>query len=70
MGDLLYSFNNPCVMDIKMGTRTFLETEVSNTTARKDLYEKMIKVDKCAPSIEENEAKALLNYGIWTSVTI
>lgn len=41
MQDLLYDFTNPCVMDIKMGTRTFLESEVSNTKARKDLYEKV-----------------------------
>ncbi|XP_064091009.1 inositol-trisphosphate 3-kinase homolog isoform X1 [Macrobrachium nipponense] len=59
MADLLYSFNNPCVMDIKMGTRTFLETEVSNTTARHDLYEKMIKVDASAPSSKESEEKAV-----------
>lgn len=59
MADLLYSFHNPCVMDIKMGTRTFLETEVSNTTARHDLYEKMIKVDASAPSIQEHEAQAV-----------
>ncbi|XP_068205108.1 inositol-trisphosphate 3-kinase homolog isoform X2 [Palaemon carinicauda] len=59
MGDLLYSFHNPCVMDIKMGTRTFLETEVSNTTARHDLYEKMIKVDASAPTSKEKEEKAV-----------
>ena len=41
MRDLLYDFHNPCVMDIKMGTRTFLESEVSNTKARADLYEKV-----------------------------
>ncbi|KAK4326925.1 hypothetical protein Pmani_002580 [Petrolisthes manimaculis] len=59
MQDLLYDFTNPCVMDIKMGTRTFLESEVSNTKARKDLYEKMIKVDASAPTPEEHEAKAV-----------
>ncbi|KAK8729339.1 hypothetical protein OTU49_008773 [Cherax quadricarinatus] len=59
MRDLLYDFHNPCVMDIKMGTRTFLEFEVSNTKARKDLYEKMIKVDGKAPTPEEHEAKAV-----------
>ncbi|XP_042216571.1 inositol-trisphosphate 3-kinase homolog isoform X2 [Homarus americanus] len=59
MRDLLYDFHNPCVMDIKMGTRTFLESEVSNKKARKDLYEKMIKVDVTAPNSEECEAKAV-----------
>lgn len=41
MQDLLYNFHNPSVMDIKMGTRTFLESEVTNTKARHDLYEKV-----------------------------
>lgn len=59
MRDLLYDFHNPCVMDIKMGTRTFLESEVSNTKARTDLYEKMIKVDASAPTSEEHEAHAV-----------
>lgn len=39
--DLLSGFNDPCVMDIKMGTRTFLESEVSRTVARPDLYQKV-----------------------------
>ncbi|KAG0717688.1 Inositol-trisphosphate 3-kinase [Chionoecetes opilio] len=59
MQDLLYDFHNPCVMDIKMGTRTFLEAEVSNTKARNDLYEKMIKVDPSAPTPEEHQAQAV-----------
>ncbi|CAL4094118.1 unnamed protein product [Meganyctiphanes norvegica] len=59
MRDLLYDFTDPCVMDIKMGTRTFLESEVSNTKERKDLYEKMIKVCPSAPTEKENENKAL-----------
>ncbi|GFT70013.1 inositol-trisphosphate 3-kinase homolog [Nephila pilipes] len=59
MQDLLYNFKNPAVMDIKMGTRTFLESEVENTKARSDLYEKMIKVDPSAPTPEELETKAI-----------
>lgn len=59
MQDLLYDFHNPCVMDIKMGTRTFLESEVSNTKARTDLYEKMIKVDASAPTGEEHQNRAV-----------
>ena len=43
MQDLLYGFTDPNVMDIKMGTRTFLESEVTNNTARPDLYEKVKK---------------------------
>lgn len=39
--DLLYGFVNPSIMDIKIGNRTFLESEVSNTEARNDLYKKV-----------------------------
>lgn len=59
MQDLLQSFHNPSIMDIKMGTRTFLESEVQNAKSRTDLYEKMIKVDSHAPTSEEQEAKAI-----------
>lgn len=57
--DLLFGFNDPHVMDIKMGTRTFLESEVSKTTARPDLYEKMLAVDPNAPTPIEHEQKAV-----------
>jgi 1D-myo-inositol-triphosphate 3-kinase len=39
--DLLHGFSDPHVMDVKMGTRTFLESEVQKTTARPDLYQKV-----------------------------
>lgn len=57
--DLLFGFNEPHVMDIKLGTRTFLESEVSKTTARTDLYKKMIAVDPNAPTKDEHEQKAV-----------
>ncbi|XP_066998196.2 inositol-trisphosphate 3-kinase homolog isoform X2 [Anabrus simplex] len=57
--DLLHGFNDPHVMDVKMGTRTFLESEVEKTTARCDLYQKMVQVDPSAPSPEEHEARAV-----------
>ncbi|XP_058799104.1 inositol-trisphosphate 3-kinase homolog [Phymastichus coffea] len=57
--DLLFGFNEPHVMDIKLGTRTFLESEVSKTTARPDLYQKMIAVDPNAPTVEEHEQRAV-----------
>lgn len=43
MQDLLHGFTDPNVIDIKMGTRTFLESEVTNTTGRSDLYQKVCK---------------------------
>eukprot|EP00051_Salpingoeca_urceolata_P000879 m.36896 g.36896 ORF g.36896 m.36896 type:complete len:466 (-) comp11058_c0_seq1:75-1472(-) len=53
MQDLLGNFEDPCVMDIKMGVRTFLETEVSKKSRRKDLLAKMLAVDPEEPTEEE-----------------
>lgn len=57
--DLLHGFRDPHVMDVKMGTRTFLEAEVSNTRARADLYEKMVRLDASAPTAEEHALRAV-----------
>lgn len=57
--DLLYNFNDPNVMDIKMGTRTFLESEVSKNTPRSDLYQKMVNVDPNAPTKAEHKSEAI-----------
>ena len=59
MEDLLYEFKDAAIMDIKMGSRTFLESEVQNTQGRHDLYEKMIKIDPSAPTEEEHQQKAV-----------
>jgi len=53
MEDLLGHFTNPCCMDIKMGVRTFLESEVTKKKRRMDLLEKMIKMDPNEPTAEE-----------------
>ena len=39
--------------------RTFLESEVKNPVLRKDLYEKMIKLNPDEPTAEEHEEKAI-----------
>lgn len=52
-------FQDPYVIDIKMGTRTFLESEVQKTIARPDLYCKMIAIDPQSPTEEEHKAKAV-----------
>ncbi|XP_066902477.1 inositol-trisphosphate 3-kinase homolog isoform X4 [Halyomorpha halys] len=57
--DLLYGFRDPNVMDVKLGTRTFLESEVENTVARHDLYLKMVGVDPDAPTEEEHNSQAV-----------
>ncbi|KAF5272202.1 hypothetical protein FQA39_LY01284 [Lamprigera yunnana] len=57
--DLLHEFRDPHVIDVKMGTRTFLESEVQKTKARNDLYQKMVAIDPSAPTGEEHEIKAV-----------
>ncbi|KAK3793201.1 hypothetical protein RRG08_012877 [Elysia crispata] len=61
--DLLASFSQPCVMDVKMGVRTYLEAELDKAkkspTLRPDMYQKMIGVDSNAPTKEEHQQKAV-----------
>ncbi|EGT37803.1 hypothetical protein CAEBREN_28525 [Caenorhabditis brenneri] len=60
--DLLQQFADPtktAIMDIKIGTRTFLESEVSNTKKRADLYEKMVAIDNDEPTEEERKLGAI-----------
>ncbi|KAM4770844.1 inositol-trisphosphate 3-kinase B [Rhinophrynus dorsalis] len=63
MDDLLSEFDSPCVMDCKMGVRTYLEEELTKArkkpSLRKDMYLKMIEVDPEAPTEEEKEQRAV-----------
>ncbi|XP_062406364.1 inositol-trisphosphate 3-kinase B [Sardina pilchardus] len=63
MDDLLAEFDLPCVMDCKMGVRTYLEEELTKArkkpSLRSDMYQKMIEVDPVAPTAEESEQKAV-----------
>ncbi|XP_029448904.1 inositol-trisphosphate 3-kinase B [Rhinatrema bivittatum] len=63
MEDLLAEFDAPCVMDCKMGVRTYLEEELTKArkkpSLRKDMYQKMIEVDPEAPTEEENTLRAV-----------
>ncbi|XP_053608924.1 inositol-trisphosphate 3-kinase B isoform X3 [Plodia interpunctella] len=69
--DLLSDFDCPCVMDCKIGVRTYLEEELAKakekTKLRKDMYEKMIQIDPKAPSEEEHRSKGVTKprYMIW-----
>ncbi|XP_047997943.1 inositol-trisphosphate 3-kinase B isoform X3 [Leguminivora glycinivorella] len=69
--DLLSNFDCPCVMDCKIGVRTYLEEELAKakekTKLRKDMYEKMIQIDPKAPSEEEHRSKGVTKprYMIW-----
>ncbi|XP_012682232.1 inositol-trisphosphate 3-kinase A [Clupea harengus] len=63
MTDLLGSFEGPNVMDCKMGVRTYLEGELvrarERPKLRRDLYQKMLEVDRQAPSAEEHDQRAV-----------
>lgn len=62
MQDMLSQFPNVserAIMDIKIGTRTFLESEVCNTTKRKDLFKKMVDIDPEEPTAEERQLEAI-----------
>lgn len=69
--DLLSDFCEPCVMDCKIGVRTYLEEELSKAKEkpklRKDMYEKMIQIDPSAPTEDEHRAKGVTKprYMVW-----
>ncbi|XP_034938877.1 inositol-trisphosphate 3-kinase B [Chelonus insularis] len=69
--DLLGDFEQPCVMDCKVGVRTYLESELAKAKERpklrKDMYEKMIQVDPSAPSLEEKKVQGVTKprYMVW-----
>ncbi|XP_053982740.1 uncharacterized protein LOC128878506 [Hylaeus volcanicus] len=69
--DLLGDFEHPCVMDCKVGVRTYLESELAKAKERpklrKDMYEKMVQVDPTAPSAEERRVQGVTKprYMVW-----
>ncbi|KAH1019517.1 hypothetical protein HUJ04_009325 [Dendroctonus ponderosae] len=69
--DLLGDFVSPCVMDCKIGVRTYLEEELAKAKEkpklRKDMYEKMCQIDESAPTDEEHKLKGVTKprYMVW-----
>ncbi|XP_060547910.1 inositol-trisphosphate 3-kinase B-like [Pantherophis guttatus] len=63
MDDLLRGLQNPSIMDCKMGTRTYLEDEAGKgqprSAPRRDLYQKMMKIEPWAPTPEEHSQGAV-----------
>ncbi|XP_068601846.1 inositol-trisphosphate 3-kinase Cb [Brachionichthys hirsutus] len=64
MDDLLADFDLPSIMDCKMGSRTYLEEELTKARERprlrKDMYEKMVEVDPGAPTEQERTQQGVL----------
>lgn len=71
MTDLLTNFDQPNVMDCKMGLRTYLEEELGRARERpklrEDLYKKMLAVDGDGPTVQEHAQKGVtkLRYMQW-----
>ncbi len=59
MQDLLYDFDNPSIMDIKIGTRSFIEDECSNNELRNYLYMKIMRISPDLLTEEERCLKAI-----------
>lgn len=57
--NLMQYFKSPNVMDIKLGCRTFEESEVQSTTLREDLFQKLVKLDPNCCSEEEIRDKVV-----------
>uniref|UniRef100_A0A8C6SYT9 Kinase n=1 Tax=Neogobius melanostomus TaxID=47308 RepID=A0A8C6SYT9_9GOBI len=64
MDDLLADFESPSIMDCKMGSRTYLEEELTKARERprlrKDMFDKMIAVDPEAATAEERALQGVL----------
>merc|ERR1719329_492781 len=65
--NLLHGFISPKVMDVKIGVRTFLESECKNKKPRPDLYEKMAKLYPAELTDSESAEKAITKHR-WMTV--
>lgn len=62
IGNLLDGFQDPCVMDCKLGVRTFQESEAASTKPRADLFKKMLKLMPGAVTAEEHAAGSITKH--------
>lgn len=65
LGNLLESFKKPCVMDCKMGVRTFQQKEAKKKELRKDFYEKLNAMNPELLTEEDHKAGAITKFK-WT----
>jgi len=62
IGNLLHDFCQPKVMDVKLGVRTFLESECGNAKPRPDLFERMVKLYPLELTAEELMAQTITKH--------
>jgi len=67
MTNLLHGFQNPNVMDVKLGTRTFLESECTDWRKRPDLYRRMLDLFPSHITEEEHAAQSVTKHK-WMSL--
>jgi len=65
--NLLHCFTKPKVMDVKLGTRTFLEKECQNQKLRPDLFKRMLKLYPEELTDAEREAEAITKHRFMTA---
>lgn len=62
ISNLTKDFHEPCVMDCKLGVRTFREKEVRKTDPRPDLYQRLEKLAPESLTDEERAAGAITKF--------
>lgn len=62
LDNLLHGYSHPKVMDVKIGTRTFLESEQLNMTLRPDLFERIKKLYPAELTPDEKRIQAVTKY--------
>jgi len=62
LGNLLEQFKKPCVMDCKMGVRTFQEKEAAGKKMREDLYKRLNEISPHMLSAEDHAAGAITKF--------
>mmetsp|Transcript_51938 Transcript_51938/g.121590 ORF Transcript_51938/g.121590 Transcript_51938/m.121590 type:complete len:693 (+) Transcript_51938:101-2179(+) len=62
ISNLIYGFSNPCVLDAKLGIRTFREREITNEKQRPDLFKKLMDFAPEQTTAEEKASGSITKY--------